>query len=325
MTGAIRFYTGAPVTGALETLIPHINAEIVDRVEDSEIILFPRTTGNRVVAKVSPHQEVASYRRIAREQKRPLVVFFISDYEFPFLGFSEYSALFRTGINRSKKLNNEHTLPYVWECLEAPMRPIESFAKNSISFCGATVQGNRDFVRKRFAHRQAFIRELQDDELVNRNFIIRSKFWAGMPHNAEVKKHFWDCIQSCPFAACPRGGGNWSMRFYQVMSAGRIPVLVDTNVDLPFENEINWKDLIVIVPKLGSIRESMERFADTHCLIEAQRRCGEVHQEYLSKPAFGRYLSRFFREFADSYVPPPPPETLQMKRLRRYRAMGKVR
>jgi hypothetical protein len=44
-----------------------------------------------------------------------------------------------------------------------------------------------------------------------------------------------------------RGAGNFSYRFYEVLAAGRIPLLLDTRCVLPFDDEIEWRQHCVWV------------------------------------------------------------------------------
>ncbi|MCF7834544.1 hypothetical protein K9M48_00615 [Candidatus Gracilibacteria bacterium] len=45
-----------------------------------------------------------------------------------------------------------------------------------------------------------------------------------------------------------RGFGNYSFRMYEAMSLGRILIYIDTGANLPFIDEINYKDLFIIIP-----------------------------------------------------------------------------
>lgn len=47
---------------------------------------------------------------------------------------------------------------------------------------------------------------------------------------------------------CIRGGGNFSVRFYEALAMGRIPILIDTDSSLPLSDVIQWKDHVVWVP-----------------------------------------------------------------------------
>lgn len=45
-----------------------------------------------------------------------------------------------------------------------------------------------------------------------------------------------------------RGFWNYSFRMYEAMSLGRILIYIDTWANLPFIDEINYKDLFIIIP-----------------------------------------------------------------------------
>src|SRR5690606_19049993 len=47
------------------------------------------------------------------------------------------------------------------------------------------------------------------------------------------------------YVLCVRGAGNFSVRFYETLLMGRIPIFVNTDCLLPFEDKINWKKHVV--------------------------------------------------------------------------------
>jgi hypothetical protein len=58
---------------------------------------------------------------------------------------------------------------------------------------------------------------------------------------ASERAVFLENLFSCPYALAMRGKGNHSVRFYEILSAGRIPLFVNTGCVLPLENEIDWR------------------------------------------------------------------------------------
>ena len=52
------------------------------------------------------------------------------------------------------------------------------------------------------------------------------------------------------FCLCPRGWSPWTLRAYQAMMVGCIPVILADEIELPFENSLSWSTLTV------KIRES---------------------------------------------------------------------
>ena len=51
---------------------------------------------------------------------------------------------------------------------------------------------------------------------------------------------FYKNIQSNPYTFCLRGAGNFSIRFFETLAMGRIPVIIDTDNRLPLHTIINW-------------------------------------------------------------------------------------
>lgn len=60
---------------------------------------------------------------------------------------------------------------------------------------------------------------------------------------------FKKIIMSSKFTFCPKGIGLSSYRFFETMRLGSVPVLFSDNVVLPYEDEINYNELIVRIPE----------------------------------------------------------------------------
>lgn len=99
--------------------------------------------------------------------------------------------------------------------------------------------------------RAAVLRKLQLAANVNTNFILRKKYRAGVTENKDQHQttlEFYDNLKNAPYVICIRGGGNFSVRFYEALAMGRIPILIDTDSSLPLSDVIQWKDHVVWVP-----------------------------------------------------------------------------
>jgi hypothetical protein len=78
------------------------------------------------------------------------------------------------------------------------------------------------------------------------NFIYRSGFWAPeLSSKKTARKDFYQNLLSGSYSFCIRGNGNFSYRFYEALSFGRIPILLDTDCVLPFSNIIDWNKFII--------------------------------------------------------------------------------
>ena len=60
---------------------------------------------------------------------------------------------------------------------------------------------------------------------------------------------FDDNLRSATYALCIRGAGNFSARFYEALSFGRVPLFVDTRCVLPLEDDIDWRHHCVWVDR----------------------------------------------------------------------------
>lgn len=110
---------------------------------------------------------------------------------------------------------------------------------------------------KRFQLLQKMIK----DDRIEDNFILRNKYRAGenVGDKEKTTLEFFKNIQDNLYVFCLRGNGNFSVRFYETLIMGRIPVLVDTDVCLPFSDEINWSQHCLLVSE-DSIVEDLIQF-----------------------------------------------------------------
>ena len=95
-----------------------------------------------------------------------------------------------------------------------------------------------------------FLTVLRKNNCIQTDFILRNHYRAGASNENEKKettKVFFDTIFNNPYTFCMRGGGNFSVRFYETLAMGRIPLVVDTDFRLPLHNSVLWKNHCIIV------------------------------------------------------------------------------
>lgn len=98
--------------------------------------------------------------------------------------------------------------------------------------------------------RASILTDLERADQVATNFIYREHYRAGAITETERQKttvEYYDNIRDSDYVLCLRGGGNFSVRLYETLMMGRIPVLVNTDCLMPFPDQINWKDHVVWV------------------------------------------------------------------------------
>lgn len=110
-------------------------------------------------------------------------------------------------------------------------------------------------------------------------------------HRREMRRQYVDSVFSNSYALCVRGAGNWSYRFFEALSAGRIPVLIDTDCALPLERTIDWDRHLCRIPvnRLSHAPRLLEEFhgrlgPEGHAAMQAGNR--ELWRDRLSPESF---------------------------------------
>lgn len=157
--------------------------------------------------------------------------------------------------------------------------------------------------------RRVLIRALKSSPLVKTNFIIRHSFSGAfrtieLPP-AQARREFIQSITDADFVLAPKGDGNYSNRFLETLSLGRIPVLVDTDAVLPLENIIDYTQFVVTVPmrNVSKTAKYIREFYDPLTLEEWQKRQHLAHdtfQKYLRQDSFFKY---YFEQLLDATLP----------------------
>jgi hypothetical protein len=127
------------------------------------------------------------------------------------------------------------------------------------SFAHITFENSKRFIKKPFRRdyeplfapsieRAKILKILEKSKSINTNFILRNKYRAGAKSIEQREKttlEYYDNILQSDYIVCIRGAGNFSVRFYETLLMGKIPIFVNTNCLLPFEDKIIWKNHVV--------------------------------------------------------------------------------
>lgn len=131
----------------------------------------------------------------------------------------------------------------------------------------------RSCVKGVFWRRRA-IRVLRRSALVTFRFRARNSF-SGSTKTAEgdlwkLRDEMVDTIIASDYALDVRGDANDSARFFEILSLGRIPVVVDTERNFPFRDKIDYSSFALIVD-FRDIERLPERIAEFHKAISPER------------------------------------------------------
>ena len=227
---------------------------------------------------------------ISEEYKdEKIIVFLVIDYEYE-LNIPHNIFILRTSIRKSLwKKNREYVLPYIWETVSEPFNPLPRTNLPIVGFCG---QVNK--------YRKNIINNIYVNKFIKDNFILNKYFWGGLykdDENVNVNiliNNFKNNIRDSHFTICNRGAGNFTMRFYQTLAAGRIPVLVNTDMILPLSDKIDWNDIIIFEDSEHKVIEKILLWWKYKNIEVAQIKCFQVFHKYFSHFNFINYLESVF-------------------------------
>ncbi|MDO7172710.1 exostosin family protein [Mariniflexile sp. AS56] len=256
--------------------------KLVDEVVECEIVVLP-IDYSQFIKHAKPFKNLLE---LAKKHDKPIWIYTAGDY-----GFTTYiknSYTFRLGGFNSTLTNSTLTMPsFVND-------PYLSYLPNgfsalkkepSIGFVGHAKSGFLNYMKEFFNHlkykvkrsvgfiladvqpfypssikRGRYINKLKRSEVLKTNFILRNNYRAGAHTEADKQKstqEFYNNIFNNAYTFCSRGVGNFSVRFYETLAVGRIPVLLNTDCRLPLEDSIDWSKHIVVLDDRK--KESLEQ------------------------------------------------------------------
>jgi len=270
----------------------------------------------------------------ARGQDKPIVLFSSGDYTatVPFSGLT----IFQACAYRSRRFENGNRVfampAFISDFVELycggqlPLR--QKGPRPVVGFCG--LAGGKWYrlayrLAKLRIHRLSFrlglnpwepppfeptifrhkvLSLLRESPEIECKFILRDRYRAGYrapkkdPFHPTRLEYVQNMLES-DYIVCMRGGGNFSVRFYETLSMGRIPVVIDTDHLLPYDGIINYRQYTVWV-QLEELLSAARKIKEFHSylsseqFLELQKRCRALWCEYLSREGFWRHFHRFF-------------------------------
>ena len=148
--------------------------------------------------------------------------------------------------------------------------------------------------------RKRVLQRVRANSGIESNFLVRSKYRAGYRIKKKDPFHisrleFVKNILESDYTVCMRGGGNFSVRFYETLALGRIPIFINSDCVLPFDKIMNYKDYMIWVEQ-DELSYLPEKIIDFHRSLsdsqftELQKACRSLWKEYFTKNGFFKHL-----------------------------------
>lgn len=173
----------------------------------------------------------------------------------------------------------------------------KTFLRNIKSYIGFSKEESQQLLSTSFL-RASILKKLQKSVDIETNFIFRKKYRAGVTNNKDSHKtthEFYENLKNSDYIVCVRGAGNFSVRLYETLAMGRIPVFINTDSSLPFDDSIDWKKHVVwveykernqVVQKVKQFHVSLSK----EDFIDLQRINRKLWEQHLT-------LSGYFKTF----------------------------
>ncbi|MBI1998844.1 MAG: GtrA family protein [Parcubacteria group bacterium] len=292
--------------------------EMVREPANADFFLLPHSYFS---ARAVARDYVENFIRLAEKHGKKVVLFSEGDTDESIA--IPHAVVFRTSQYAHKKQRNEIIMPpqvYAEDVLcESAFSLRAKRAKPVVSFCGWSEMGTlkqktKFFLRNAYADARMFLGDphaeaskqgiyfrkramhfLEKSPLVETSFLKRD-FFSVNKHTIKLprevlRSQYIENIAHSDFVLAPKGDGNFSIRFYEALALGRIPVLIDTESILPLEAEIPYNEYIVRVPhqKISFIGAYIAHYYNQHTeasYADIQRRARALFLEKLRVDMF---------------------------------------
>ena len=151
--------------------------------------------------------------------------------------------------------------------------------------------------------RASYLNALSKSKELKSNFILRKSYRAGVRTAKEkllTTNEFYNNLYTNPYTFCLRGAGNFSVRFYETLAVGRIPILINTDCRLPLSGVIDWNQHSLIIDESEDDR-MVEKIIEFHnqlddkAFAQLQESNRLLWKNYLNREAFFKVVHDSFK------------------------------
>ena len=303
--------------------------KLVVNIEDSDICLLPMAWNYYL--KTNQTNKAEELIKKAQTGSKKILVSVMGDY---FISLPNYDHIISMYCSTyySKSTDQTFPLPVI---IQDPLSFLELSAINfrnyneepSIGFCGHSdpnivissikmaklawqnIRFNLDFsqyypgpIIPPTYLRKKLLDIMDKTDKVRTEFIRRDRYQGGKSKVKNsfqrVRKEFYKNIENTDYTLCIRGTGNFSARFYETLALGRIPIFINTDCILPFNDVIDWKKHVVWIEQI-EMSDIVTKILDFHigltqdAFISLQIKNRKIWEEYFSFSGFINNLTSY--------------------------------
>jgi hypothetical protein len=149
--------------------------------------------------------------------------------------------------------------------------------------------------------RAGILRRLSASPHVDTRFILRDHY-GGKQSNADAVRAYVENLRDTDYTVCMRGTGNYSIRFCEILSMGRIPIFVDTDCALPYDFEVDWRAALLWVDardldRIGQIVADFHARLSPDDFSAMQHAARRLWEDYLTPESYYRRFAAHLLHF----------------------------
>ena len=294
------------VSGKAGTYQSPIKGDLFDEVRSlnqSDVVLIPTDSYH-----FGKYPEYISYVKDLAKLK---LVLYSNRGDFPTNLRLQNTLELRVALNPGESQFNKIVVPYNVEPLDA--LPVRKFQKEpSISFLGYVPIVSPQRIYKAFrqsptypvAGNGAAVRHLMSIKASQSNldirFARRKQYGIAKSESTQQdsnRREYLNYMASSDFVLCPRGDANQSARFYETLSAGRIPLVPNSNITYPSAMQREQNKVTINLPLIfGSYSKHVSTFwqgiSSQNDYDRLQRSIRDLYSKQLE---FNAFFHKFFK------------------------------
>lgn len=269
------------------------NRDIFPKIQPQDADYFLVPIGiviPRRIMEPQPHidyiiKEMCNQLEFFEEHRAKHIFFFLGDSFRP-IDYLRQSIVFQTSCNKKNSIRCLHySSPITNKCKKDIVN-----AKWDIGFQGCNTHAMR-------AEIQNLIPVYKNNgfKCIYMHQCWFNKFNQLPRPTPEMESQAIEVMNDSKLILCPRGAGLNSIRFFEVLSYGRIPILITDNSSLPLRKSIDYGKFVIKVPEndLALLPKYVNNWLKNNDIVQAS---------YLTKSIWDKYFadSCFYNMIVDS-------------------------
>lgn len=109
----------------------------------------------------------------------------------------------------------------------------------------------------------------------------------------EISKiNYFNLMNNSKFILCPRGNALNSIRFFETLSFGKIPILISDTIKLPLKSKINYDKICLKIKEknLDEICDKVKYFMENNDLNLISKECRKIWENYFKEDKFNYFV-----------------------------------